>query len=223
LPAVSLVLALVACADTADRLADSTTARTVVDSPTTVTVLDSAVPRRVIDSTTTRRAVESNEPLASPESPNQLRLVCRAAAAHGNPKVRWRSDIALSADMTYDGKPEIVVWGNEGDSVFVLSIVECSGTRPGQVWSMPLDALKMFGSRDLDLAFENPSLGEGYLSENCMGAEKTVECLHLYKIDRELEAAYSRGGRGLSVGVEDRDHVHIYWDPGQARFVSWRP
>jgi hypothetical protein len=88
---------------------------------------------------------------------------------------------------------------------------------------MPLRALAAFGTTDLEVTLEDPALGEGYLNENCMGAETTTECRHLFKIDKELEAAYLRGGRGLSVGVEDRDHVHIYWDPDSKGFVSWRP
>jgi hypothetical protein len=148
---------------------------------------------------------------------------CRAAAARDNPKVHWVSDSALTGDLNYDGSPELVVWGNEGNRVVVIAIVECSGARPGRMWRFPLAAMEMFGTRDLEVTLDNPSLGEGYLQENCMGAETTAECRHLYKIDKELEAAYSRGGRGLRIGVEDRDHVYVYWDPDLSRFVSWRP
>lgn len=191
--AVALVSALIACAKAVDRPVDSATTGNV---PNTSKV---------------------------PLSPEQLVTVCREAAARDNPRVRWASDTALTADLNYDGSPELVVWGNEGDSLFVFSIVECSGSQSGQVWSMPLRALAAFGTINLEVALENPALGEGYFNENCMGAETTSECRHLSKIDKELEAAYSRGGRGLSVGVVDRDHVHIYWDPDSKGFVSWRP
>jgi hypothetical protein len=175
---------------------------------------------RSIDSATTR-----NERDTSNVSPSHEQLVtaCRGAAARNNPLVRWASDTALTADLNYDGAPELVVWGNEGDSLFVFSIVECSGNKSGHVWSMPLRAKAAFGTTNLDVALEDPAFGEGYFQENCLGAETTSECRHLRKIDKELEAAYSRGGRGLSVGVEDRDHVHIYWDPDSKGFVSWRP
>jgi hypothetical protein len=175
---------------------------------------------RSIDSATTRNARDTGTVSLSHE---RLVTACRAAAARKNPLVRWASDTALTADLNYDGSPELVVWGNEGDSLFVFSMVECSGNKSGQVWSMPLRAMAAFGTVNLDIALENPALGEGYFTENCMGAETTSECRHLRKIDKELEAAYSRGGRGLSVGVEDRDHVHIYWDPESKGFVSWRP
>ena len=175
---------------------------------------------RPIDSATTRNARDtSNVPL----SHEQLATACRAAAARENPMVRWALDTALIADLNYDGSPELVVWGNEGDSLFVFSIVECSGNRSGHVWSMPLRAMAAFGTTNLDVELENPAMGEGYFQENCLGAETTSECRHLRKVDKELEVAYSRGGRGLSVGVEDRDHVHIYWDPESKGFVSWRP
>ena len=175
---------------------------------------------RSTDSATTLNARDTSNVSLSHE---QLLTACRAAAARKNPLVRWASDTALTADLNYDGSSELVVWGNEGDSLFVFSIVECSGNKSGKVWSMPLRAMAAFGTTNLDVALEDPALGEGYFAENCMGAETTSECRHLRKIDKELEAAYSRGGRGLSVGVEDRDHVHIYWDPESKGFVSWRP
>jgi hypothetical protein len=191
--AVSFISALIACAKAADRSIDSTTAQNLRD---------------------TMKVPVSNE---------QLVTGCREAAARKNPNVRWASDTALTADLNYDGLPELVVWGTEGDSLFVFSMVECSGNKSGRVWSMPLRALAAFGTTDLEVALEDPALGEGYLNENCMGAETTTECRHLFKINKDLEAAYLRGGRGLSVGVEDRDHVHIYWDPDSKGFVSWRP
>jgi hypothetical protein len=175
---------------------------------------------RSIDSATTHDPRDTSNVSLSHE---QLITACRAAAARDNPLVRWASDTGLTADLNYDGSPELVVWGNEGDSLFVFSIVECSGNKSGHVWSMPLRAMAAFGTTNLDIALENPALGEGYFTENCMGAETTSECRHLRNIDKELEAAYSRGSRGLSVGVEDRDHVHIYWDPESKGFVSWRP
>jgi len=186
------ISALIACSKAVDRPKDSAAGHTVGDSST------------------------------GRLSHTQLVAACREAASQHNPKVQWVSDTALTADLNYDGSPELVVWGTEGDSLFVFSIVECSG-KPGKVWSMPLRALAAFGTTHLDVALEDPALGEGYLNENCMGTQTTTECRHLFKIDKELEAAYRRGGRGLSVGVEDRDHVHIYWDPDSKGFVSWRP
>jgi hypothetical protein len=191
--AVSLISALIACAKASDRSIDSATIQNPRD--------------------TTKVRVSGEE----------LVTACREAAAREEPKVRWASDTALTADLNYDGLPELVVWGTEGDSLFVFAMVECSGNKAGRVWSMPLRALAAFGTTDLEVALEDPALGEGYFNENCMGTETTTECRHLFKIDKELEAAYLRGGRGLSVGVEDRDHVHIYWDPDSKGFVSWRP
>ena len=189
---VIFLSAVIACSKAADRPTDSATGNTVAHSST------------------------------AQISPARPVTACREAASRDNPKVQWASDTALTADLNYDGSPELVVWGTEGDSLFVFSIVECSG-KPGKVWSMPLRALAAFGTTQLNVALEDPALGEGYLNENCMGTETTTECRHLFKIDKELEAAYARGGRGLSVGVEDRDHVHIYWDPDSKGFVSWRP
>jgi hypothetical protein len=191
--AVSLISAVIACAKAADRSIDSAAAQRLPDTST------------------------------APVSGAGLVTACREAAAREHPGVHWTSDTALTADLNYDGLPELVVWGAEGDSLFVFSMVECSGNKPGRVWSMPLRALAAFGTTDLEVALEDPALGDGYLNENCMGTETTTECRHLFTIDKELEAAYLRGGRGLSVGVEDRDHVHIYWDPESKGFVSWRP
>jgi hypothetical protein len=190
---LSLISAVIACAKAADRSIDSATAQHLSDTTKV------PVPRE------------------------QLVATCREAAARKDPNVHWASDTALTADLNYDGLSELVVWGTEGDSLFVFSMVECSGNKSGRVWSMPLRALAVFGTTDLEVALEDPALGEGYLNENCMGTETTTECRHLFTIDKELEAAYLRGGRGLSVGVEDRDHVHIYWDPESKGFVSWRP
>ena len=162
-------------------------------------------------------------PAKQPASRAQLVAACRDTAARAITGVRWASDTALTADLNYDSSPELVVWGSEGDSVFVLAVVECAGSRPGRVWSFPLNALKVFGTTNLEVALEDPAPGEAYLSENCIATDTTAECRHLRKINPELEAAGARGGRGLSVGVEDQDHVHIYWDPEQRQFVSWRP
>jgi hypothetical protein len=153
----------------------------------------------------------------------QLMAACRDTAARANASVRWVSDTSVTADLTYDASPELIVWGTEGDSLFVLAIVECSGSRPGRVWTFPMNALKAFGTTDLNVALIDPAPGQGYLDENCIRTDTTAECRHLRKIEPELEAAYSRGGRGLSIGIEDRDHVYIYWDPEFSRFVSWRP
>jgi len=156
-------------------------------------------------------------------SPAQLMAACRDTAARANANVRWVSDTSVTADVTYDGSPELTVWGTEGDSIFVLAIIECSGNRPGRVWTFPMNALKAFGTTDLNVALTNPAPGQGYLDENCIRTDTTAECRHMRKIEPELETAYLRGGRGLSIGVEDRDHVYIYWDPEFSRFVSWSP
>jgi hypothetical protein len=158
-------------------------------------------------------------------APSSAQLVgaCRDTVARDNPTVRWVPDTALSADLNYDGSSELVVWGSEADSLFVLAIVECSGNRPGRVWTFPFNALGLFGTRELTITLGDPTLGEGYLDENCIRTDTTSECRHLRKIDPQLAAAYSRGGRGLSIGIEDRDHLYLYWDPEFAKFVSWRP
>ena len=172
------------------------------------------------DTATGSKLSETADPVPSPA---QVIAACRDTAARENPTVRWAADTALTADLTYDGSPELVVWGTESDSLFVLAIVECAGNRPGRVWTFPLNALEDFGTRDLEVALGDPALGEGYLAENCIRTDTTAECRHLRKIDPQLEAAYLRGGRGLSIGFEDRDHVYLYWDPEFAKFVSWRP
>jgi len=153
----------------------------------------------------------------------QLVAACRDTIARENPTVRWAADTALAADLTYDGAPELVVWGTESDSLFVVAIIGCSGVDPGRKWVFPLNALEDFGTRNVHVALTDPAPGQGYLDETCVSTDTTAECQHLRKIEPELEAAYSRGGRGLSIGVEDRDHVYVYWDPDFARFVSWRP
>jgi hypothetical protein len=158
-----------------------------------------------------------------PASRADLLRACRDTAAREEPAVHWAADTALTADLNYDGAPELVVWGSEGDSLFVFTVVECSGSRPGRVWSFPLNAFKVFGTTNLDIALTDPAPGEGYLAENCVATDTTAECQHLRTINPVLEAAYARGARGLSVGVVDRDHVHIYWDPEQHEFVTWRP
>ena len=153
----------------------------------------------------------------------QLVTACRDTAARENANVRWAADTALAADLNYDGAPELIVWGTEEDSLFVVAIVGCSGIGPGQIWLFPINALEAFGTRNLSVALTDPALGQGYLDENCIRTDTTAECRHLRKIDPELEAAHLRGGRGLSIGIEDRDHVYVYWDPDFAKFVSWRP
>ena len=153
----------------------------------------------------------------------QLVAACRDTVARENPRVQWVADTALAADLNYDGAPELVVWGTEGDSVFVVAIVGCSGILPGQVWTFALNALKSFGTTKLDVALTSPAPGQGYLDENCVRTDTTAECRHSRKIEPELEAAGSRGARGLSIGIDDRDHVHVYWDPDTGGFVSWRP
>ena len=153
----------------------------------------------------------------------QLVTACRDTAARENANVRWVSDTSITADLTYDASPELIVWGTEGDSIFVVAIVECSGSHPGRVWSFPLNALKVFGTVDLNVAVTDPAPGQGYLEENCIRTDTTAECRHLRKIEPELEGASSRGGRGLSIGIEDRDHLYVHWDPEFAKFVSWRP
>jgi hypothetical protein len=164
-----------------------------------------------------------SQPAKSVPPRGQLIAACRDTAARANESVRWVSDTSVTADLTYDASPELIVWGTEGDSLFVLAIVECSGRRPGRVWTFPMNALKAFGTTDLNVALTDPAPGQGYLDENCIRTDTTAECRHMRKIEPELEAAYSRGARGLSIGIEDRDHVYIYWDPEFSRFVSWRP
>jgi hypothetical protein len=174
---------------------------------------------RQIDSTSSTVS-DSAKPVRSRA---QLVAACRDTAARDYPVVRWAQDTSLNADLNYDGSPELVVWGTEGDSIFVVSIIECSGSRPGRVWGVPLRALAVFGTTELDVVLEDPAPGDGYYRETCMGAETTAECRHLTKLNKDLEAAYLRGGRGLSIGVEDQDHVHVYWDTDARRFASWRP
>jgi hypothetical protein len=133
------------------------------------------------------------------------------------------ADTALVADLNYDGAPELVIWGTEADSIFVVAIVGCSGILPGQVWTFPLNALGIFGTRNLNVVLTDPAPGQGYLNENCIRTDTTAECRHMRKIEPELEAAGARGAHGLSIGIADRDHVYVYWDPDLGRFASWRP
>jgi len=153
----------------------------------------------------------------------QLVAACRDTAARENPAVRWVADTALAADLNYDGAPELVIWGTEADSTFVVAVIGCSGILPGQVWTFPLDALRVFGTRNPDVALTDPAPGQGYLDEDCVRTDTTAECRHMRKIEPAIEAAGSRGARGLSIGVDDQDHVHVYWDPDTGGFVSWRP
>ena len=161
---------------------------------------------------------------SSPTPPTQTptsEAACRASATQANASVHWVTDTALNADLNYDGGLELVVWGTEGDSLFVFAIVECAGQGPGRVWSFPIRALAAFGTVDLSVSLVNPAFGEGYLIENCMGAETTSGCRHLAALDKRLAAAYQRGGRGLMVGVPDQHNVHLYWDSESNQFVTW--
>lgn len=165
---------------------------------------------------TSETAVASAAQTVTSENP------CRAAAVQANPNVRWSGEPALQADLNYDGGPDLVVWGTDGDSLFVFSIVECAGQQPGKIWSFPLRARAAFGTVELGVSLVNPAFGEGYFRENCMGAETTSQCRQLATLNTRLEAAYQQGGRGLMVGVPDRHNVHLYWDSETNQFVMWR-
>lgn len=146
---------------------------------------------------------------------------CRAAATAARPGVRWTSDFGLNGDLNFDGAEDLVVWGTEDDSLFVVSIVECPQRKPGRVWIIPLRARPAFGTLDLDVSLVSPAFGQGFLEENCMGAETTAECRQLAALNARLEAAHQRGGRGLQIGVPDRHSIHLHWDSDSSRFVMW--
>jgi len=148
---------------------------------------------------------------------------CRGAAIEQAPNVRWVADRSLSADLTYDGAAERVYWGTGGDTAFVVAIVECAEGKPGRVWAFPLRARAMYGTTDLEISLVNPAFGRGFFAENCLGAETTADCRHLGELNARLEAAYQRGGRGLQIGIPDRDNVHVYWDSVANAFQTWRP
>ena len=148
---------------------------------------------------------------------------CRAAASQERPTVRWAADTALRADLNYDGAPDAVFWGPEGDSLFVVGIVECVPGRAGRVWLFPIPARKVFGTTNLEISVVNPAFGQGYFAENCLGAETTADCRHLGELNTRLQSAYDRGGRGLQIGVPDIDNYHLYWDAAGNQFVTWRP
>ena len=159
------------------------------------------------------RSNEESEPLLGDAA-------CRAAAAGARPAVRWTA-AGFAADMNYDGATDLIVWGTEGDSLFVVSVVECVQSKPGRIWSLPLRALPAFGTLDLEVSLTNPAFGRGYLQENCMGAETTSECRYLATLNTRLEAAFEHGGHGLQIGVPDRHNIHVYWDSDSSRFVMW--
>jgi len=148
---------------------------------------------------------------------------CRGAANEKEPNVRWVADTSLSADLTYDGAADRVYWGTGGDTAFVVAIVECAEGKAGRMWMFPLRARAMYGTTDLEIALVNPAFGHGYFAENCLGAESTANCRQLGELNTRLEAAYQRGGRGLQIGIPDRDNVHVYWDSVADKFVTWRP
>ncbi|PYO91471.1 MAG: hypothetical protein DMD58_04235 [Gemmatimonadetes bacterium] len=148
---------------------------------------------------------------------------CRGAAIEQAPNVRWVADTSLSADLTYDGAADRVYWGTGGDTAFVVAIVECAEGKPGRIWAFPLRARAMYGTTDLEISLVNPAFGHGYFAENCLGAESTADCRQLGELNTRLEAAYQRGGRGLQIGIPDRDNVHVYWDSVASKFVTWRP
>lgn len=174
-------------------------------------------------------APASNEAQPSPQppaasndaQPSSGDAACLTTAGEERPNVRWSSDARLTADLNYDGASDLVVWGTEGDSLFVVSIVECADRKPGRLWSIPLRARSVFGTLDVQVSLTDPSFGQGFLQENCMGAETTSECQHLASLNTRLEAAYRRGGRGLQIGVPDRHNLHVYWDSDSSRFIMW--
>jgi hypothetical protein len=153
---------------------------------------------------------------------------CRASLRNANDSVRWLTADGLVADVTYDGVTEVILWGVD-DGRLVVGIVECSAGNPGRSWW--LDWAAGFGSETdtvppLEVTLENPSFGtlkDGWLWETCMGAETTEECQRLARLSARLQEAFESGGRGLRVGVPDRDGIHVYWDEARQRFESWTP
>lgn len=199
LSALGVALVLVACEGKPAPESNAGAAQPLDTSATTSTQIDAA---------------PTGQPSITAE-------VCQAAAATARPSVRWAASPGLTADLNYDGSSDLAVWGTEGDSLFVLAIVECGARQSGRVWWMPLRARQAFGTLDLDVSLVNPAFGSGYLQENCMGAETTSECRQLAALNTRLEAAYARGGRGLQIGVPDQHNVHLYWDSDSTRFVMW--
>jgi len=166
------------------------------------------------------RASLESVPIAAAGSALVDDAACSSAAGNERPTVRWAKDTSFHADMNYDKAPDLVVWGTEGDSVFVVSIIECAEGRPGRIWNVPLRRA-VWGTLDIEVSLVNPAFGRGYLEENCMGAESTPECQQLAALETRLEAAYEAGGRGLQIGVPDRHNLHVYWDSDSTKFIMW--
>jgi hypothetical protein len=172
-------------------------------------------------------AAEDRSPAAAADTARRLhapvavRASCQDTSRTLYPSVRWTTADGLRADLDYDGEQDVVMWGHAADTTFLLTIARCNGERARDVWSFPTER-GLFDTVNLEVATEDPSRGEGYFAENCLGAE-SPECVYLKHLDSALSAAYARGGVGLSIGVPDRDHIHIYWEADSARFATWRP
>jgi hypothetical protein len=157
----------------------------------------------------------SNLSSTSPADP------CRDFVLAQNPHVQWTSERRLTADLTFDGSPEFALWGVAGDTT-VLVIVDCKGGTPGRSWRFPFRFQAICGSAHVDAELENPAFGEGYLLEQCLGAEKSPECVELAALDKRLQAGHEAGGWGLRLGIPDCDGVHLYWDEKAEDFRTWR-
>jgi hypothetical protein len=108
-------------------------------------------------------ALQASVDTAAPAAPRAelvADVACRSAAGNERPAVRWAKDTSFHADLNYDQASDLVVWGTEGDSVFVVSIIECAQGRPGRVWFVPLRRA-VWGTLDIDVSLVNPAFGRG--------------------------------------------------------------
>ncbi|MBF5041598.1 hypothetical protein FGE12_04305 [Aggregicoccus sp. 17bor-14] len=147
---------------------------------------------------------------ASPKEAGEVERA-RALLAQRLPDVTWRAATALRADVTLDGRADVVMLGVRGTAAVVAVVAGPVGAGT-QHWVRTFEADGLCATAEQATLTLEP-LGLPLEEWGCSGGAKGPECEKVRALQQRLtRASQQQGSRGVVLSAGDCDAFHLYFD-----------
>lgn len=141
---------------------------------------------------------------------------CGDAALAAAPDA-WNANLALTGDITLDGKDDVVFWRPDSASV-MLYIAACDGDRPAKTWRLRIPLAESLAPGDATVELVS-LLIDAQLVERACGPRDRDQCEHVRQENRRRQVLADAGGRALRIRGPAWAGWRLFWSPEMGGFV----